>query len=273
MAIVALVGYGRMGKIIHSILQTRGHQVGLIVDPQAPEAHKAHLDCQDLQGIDGVIEFSLPGDLSKGLVENVSAYAKAKIKVVLGTTGWEAEKSKVLGPVFQTLGYDSSSPTDSDGLADKVALLYGSNFSVGAQLLFRVSAYTTLLAEKIGGYDLMIHEFHHNQKKDSPSGTALSLADQVLKNSQTKTTILADAARDRAIRPDELHVSSTRGGKIPGIHTLTLDSDADTLEITHTARNREGFALGAVMGLEWLLKNNKVGVYTTDDFFDTLFDS
>ena len=263
MATVALVGYGRMGKIIHRILLERGHQVELIVDPQAPEAHKGDVESQDLQGIDGVIEFSLPGEKSASLTSHLVAYTTAGVKVVIGTTGWEAEKSQVLKPLLQAA---SQTPPP------KTAVLYGSNFSVGAQMLFRIGAYASALSEKVGGYDVMIHEYHHSQKKDSPSGTALTLAEQVLKHLSSKTTILADAARDRAILPEELHVSSTRGGRIPGIHTLTFDSEADTLDITHTARNREGFALGAVLGLEWLIATDGSGVYTAKDFFTTLFD-
>ena len=248
---IGLVGYGRMGRLIHTMAEQRGHRITLIVDPNAPDAHEPCITPALLSRVEGIIEFSLP----EGLEHTMRVYSQGSPKVVLGTTGWDEDREKILSLW--------------DVASQKGALLYGSNFSVGANLLFRLGAIAAKMTAALPEYDLMIHEYHHKHKKDSPSGTALTLAQQVLNNNPRKTSIVSNALTNRAINTQELHVSSTRGGAIPGTHTLSLDSDADTLSLTHTARNREGFALGSILGLEWLA--DKTGIFRTDEFFTTLF--
>jgi len=242
-----------MGRIIRSIAESRGHSVSVIIDPAAVEADFPTLTPESLVDTDGIIEFSLPGPNGEWVAKNVQVYAETGARVVLGTTGWDEHRDLILAPLAHTTG----------------AFLYGSNFSLGANMLFRLTAQAAKMIETIDSYDIMVHEYHHSQKKDSPSGTAFTLGTEILKNNRRKKVIVGDSLRNRPIRPEELHVSSTRGGHIPGIHTVTLDSEADSLNISHTARSREGFALGAVLGLEWVAQKN--GVFTTDDFFSTLF--
>jgi len=130
--------------------------------------------------------------------------------------------------------------------------------------MFAIVARAAELIKPFDDYDIMVHEFHHKLKVDSPSGTALSIANLILDKLPRKTTIQSQAL-DRAIHPEELHVSSTRGGSIPGIHSVLLDSVADTIEITHTVRNRRGLALGSVLALEWL--EGKTGCFRVEEFF------
>ena len=138
-----------------------------------------------------------------------------------------------------------------------IQLLHRSTHAVQAGKLCRI------LANAVPDYDIMVHELHHKLKKDSPSGTAITLAEKILANCDRKTKIVTQCL-DRRIEPEELHVSSTRGGSIPGIHTMYMDSPADTIEITHSARSRGGFALGAVMAAEWI--KGKKGFYSVEDF-------
>ncbi|KGE71082.1 4-hydroxy-tetrahydrodipicolinate reductase [Spirochaeta lutea] len=241
---IAIVGYGRMGRLIEEIALDRGHQVVSRIDPQAPGADFPIVNPQALEDVEGVIEFGLP----EGMIENAQVYTEQNLLVVLGTTGWDGLKEKLFS-LYEAGG----------------ALLYGSNFSVGANLLFALTKQAAHLIENIHEYDIMVHEYHHRHKKDSPSGTALSIAQVILENLSRKTELQTEALTHRAIRDEELHVSSTRGGAVPGTHTITLDSEADTIALTHTARSRKGFALGAVLGLEWL--KNKPGVFHADQFF------
>jgi len=244
---VALVGYGRMGKEVEQILLERGHEVVLRFDP-APEIHGARaLTPSMLDGVDGVIEFSL----AQGIIDNAAVYAKTHTAAVVGTTGWETERAAVRQLIEQAGS----------------AYMYGSNYSVGANLFFRLAAQAARLIEQVDDYDIMVHEFHHKLKVDSPSGTALTTAACILDN-LTRKTVLQTEKLDRPIRPEELHVSSTRGGSIPGIHSVIIDSTADTIEITHNARSRRGFAHGSVLALEWLI--GKKGFLDVNVFMDEL---
>lgn len=242
---VALVGYGRMGKEIEAILVERGHKVVARFDPSGGEGVETEVKASLLSGMDGVIEFSLPGAVRS----NAKIYGQAKINAVIGTTGWDADRDEVK-KIVESAG---------------IGYVYGSNYSIGAHLFFRLVADAARLINGVDEYDMMIHEFHHKGKADSPSGTALTAAAHVLANLDRKTVIQTESL-DRPIRPEELHVSSTRGGAIPGVHTAMLDSLADSIEITHTARSRRGFALGSVLALEWLL--GKRGFHNVEDWIN-----
>lgn len=249
---VAIVGYGRMGHEVEAVLRERGHEIARIVDPvvageAADDRYAATVTAETLAGCDVAIEFSLPD----AVVENTAAYAAAGVPAVIGTTGWLDRLDEV-----------TRSVEGADG-----ALVYGSNFSIGAHLFFRLAAFAGSLVAGVEEYDLLIHEMHHRGKKDSPSGTALSLAKAVMEQVPRKKRI-ETARLDRAPESDELHVSSSRGGSIPGTHTLYLDSAVDTIEVRHQARNRGGFALGAVKAAEWI--PGRRGVFTVEQFIDEL---
>jgi 4-hydroxy-tetrahydrodipicolinate reductase len=242
-----LVGYGSMGREVERVLAERGHRVVARVDPANPGADRPALDRELADAADMVIEFSV----ASAVLANVRRYAELGLPAVLGTTGWHGQLDEVRRVV------------ESSG----IGLLYGSNFSIGAHLFFGLVEEATRRMDALSQYDISILEIHHKRKKDSPSGTAMTVANAVIGASTRKKRIVTDKL-DRAIEPDELHVASVRGGEVPGTHTVLFDSAADTVEITHTARNRSGFALGAVMAAEWL--GGKKGLFEVSQFVRAL---
>lgn len=243
-----LAGYGRMGREVEKILVQRGHRVIARVDPVDKAADAKELTEDLLRNTDIVIEFSLP----EAVLSNARLYAEAGVGAVVGTTG--------IGPLLDEL---KKIIIPSQG-----AYLWGTNFSIGAHIFFNLVNRAAALVDGIPDYDLLVYEIHHRQKKDSPSGTALTLGEGILKNMSRKTQMVTQRL-DRAPHPEELHIASLRGGSVPGTHTVLIDSLADTIEIKHTARNRSGFALGAVMGAEWLA--GKSGFYQVEDFITDIF--
>ena len=244
---VLIVGYGSMGREVENILTARGHEITGRVDPQAPEAD-AEGPTAELLGIsDAAVEFSLAG----AVFNNVRSYGESGTPAVVGTTGWEKSREEIRTLVE----------------AGKGSLLWGSNFSVGAHIFFALANRAASIIDGIPEYDIMAYELHHSRKKDSPSGTALKIGEGILANCSRKKRIVTDKL-DRRVDPEELHIASVRGGSIPGIHTVFLDSPADSIEITHTARNRSGFALGAVLSAEWL--QGRTGFYQIEDFIQEL---
>ena len=247
-----IVGYGRMGREIERIALERGHHVLATVDPAAADASDTSLAAaaQRVSGTEPAtaIDFSLP----EAVRQNVLTCAEKGWPLVLGTTGWDDQQDEILAPA---LNAGSS-------------VIHGSNFSVGANLFVRLAAYAQRLAERAGGYDSGMVELHHRGKKDSPSGTALMIARHMLAEQSTKTRVHPETLH-RGIEDEELHVVSGRIGHTPGTHTVYLDSQADTVELTHRARSRAGFARGAVLAAEWLQQNP--GVHPVEDFFQDLY--
>lgn len=234
-----IVGYGKMGKEVERILLARNHTIVSRIDPYGGDVPALTRDAA--KQADVAIEFSLPDAVGA----NAKIYAETGINAVVGTTGW-----------FDRVA-------DVKKSAAGIGYVYGSNFSIGAHVFFRLVGMATKLVDKFPEYDVLGYELHHKMKKDSPSGTALSAARTIIENSSKKDTIVADKL-DRAIKPNELHFASVRGGDIPGTHTVLFDSAADTIELTHRARSRNGFALGAVVAAEWII--GKKGFFTVDDF-------
>jgi 4-hydroxy-tetrahydrodipicolinate reductase len=245
---IALVGYGKMGRELASAAKQRGHSIVASIDPTAPEATHKKINGEVLKDADVVIEFTTP----TAVVDNIRAISAAGKNVVVGTTGWGAQMDAVKDMVSKS----------------GIGFLHSSNFSIGVNAFFRMVAEAAKIANKIESFDVYGYELHHNQKADSPSGTAKTIAEILLRNISRKTKTVYDKL-DRAPAADELHFSSIRGGSIPGTHVIGFDSAADTIELTHTARNRAGFALGAVMAAEWLA--GKKGFFEMKDFVDALF--
>ena len=242
---VALVGYGRMGRIIEGILGDRGHRVVRRIDA-AGSGDTDVLEGTALKDADGVIEFVL----ADGILDRLRVYAESGLPVVIGTTGWDAlvpEGRRMVG-------------TGS-------AVLRGNNFSVGAHLFFRITAEAAKLGNRVKEYDAAIMEYHHSRKADYPSGTAITAAEGLLAHLDRKTHIVSNLP-EGPIDPDALQVASVRVGSVPGIHEMRMDSPADFLTVRHEARSREGFALGAVRGLEWL--EGKRGWFEAEAFIDDL---
>lgn len=250
---VAIVGYGRMGHEVERILRMRGHEATSLIDPAVPAEETSgrpmfrSVSSEALENCDVAIEFSH----SDGVPENVEVYCASACPAVIGTTGWDRHLDQVRRRV----------------IASEIGVVYGSNFSIGAHLLVAISRHAASLVAGIEEYDLQIHEVHHRMKKDSPSGTALTLAKAIL-DAVPRKTVLETARLDRAPEANELHVSSSRVGSVPGTHTLTLDSQADTIEVRHTARNRGGFALGAVRAAEWIV--GRPGPHPVEEFITDL---
>lgn len=247
----AIVGFGRMGREIARVLADRGHIVCAVIDPVQPADSPAQVYPDTarapLSECDVAIEFSS----ADAVLANTVEYARAGCAAVVGSTGWTNE----IEPVRTTVE------------ASDIGFVHGSNFSIGAHIFLAVGRYAASLVSQLPEYDLMIHEVHHRRKRDSPSGTALTLAAAVL-DAVARKQRLETGRFDRAPKPEELHVSSSRVGSVPGMHSLVIDSDADTIEVRHQARNRTGFALGAVLAAEWI--SGRIGFFPVETFVKSL---
>ena len=260
---IALIGYGKMGKMVEQAAIAQGHSITVIVDPFAangangaspaklPAAQIAKTIADaDFTSVDAAIEFTQPDTA----VANILALAERKIPAVIGTTGWHDR----IGEVTKAVEKAGSS------------LLWASNFSIGVNMFYRIAWHAAELANNFSEYDAGGFEIHHNKKIDSPSGTAKVLAEGALSRLGRKNKIVWETM-NRKPEADELHFPSLRMGSVPGTHSLFFDSGADTIEVTHTARNREGFASGAVRAAEWLCAGSRRGVFTIDDMMNELF--
>jgi 4-hydroxy-tetrahydrodipicolinate reductase len=243
---IALIGYGRMGKEIEQIASARKIPIKKIFTLENNLRAMAIVP-QALKDVDVCIDFSVPS----AVLENIRAVAECGKNIVVGTTGW----------------YDNLKDVEKLVKEKKIGLLYSPNFSPGMNIFYHIITTAAHIADKFDGYDIAIQETHHRGKVDSPSGTALSMGQIVLQQIRRKKGMLHETAR-AAIRPDQIHVTSTRLGSVVGTHRLLLDSDADSIELIHTAKNRSGFALGAVIGAEWL--KGKKGIYTMKDVVTSL---
>jgi 4-hydroxy-tetrahydrodipicolinate reductase len=243
----AIIGYGSMGREVEKVLLQRGHTVAVRVDPVQAGADAPLLTAQVAAAADVAIEFSIPD----AALANARAYVETGLSAVSGTTGWYGKLEELKGIISgSSIGY-----------------LYGSNFSVGAHMFFTLVAAAAELSGPSPEYDILGYEIHHKRKKDSPSGTALSLSRIITARHPRKTEVVTDKL-DRAVKENELHFASVRGGEFPGVHTVLLDSLFDTIEITHTARSRGGFALGAVRAAEWL--SGRKGLFEVGDFIQDI---
>ncbi len=232
---IALIGYGKMGKAIESVAIERGHSVILKITSQNVE----ELTIEALQEADIAIEFSSPDSA----VSNIIMCMDAKLPVVCGSTGWYS-KLDVVKEYCET---------------NNGSLLYASNFSIGVNIFFELNEHLAQLMAQQPSYKLSIQEIHHTQKKDAPSGTAISLAEGIIQNNPNKTSWKLGPTSCA----NEIEIISERIDPAPGTHIITYSSSIDDLEIKHTAHNRIGFATGAVVAAEFL--QEKMGVFTMKD--------
>ncbi|MCL2270350.1 MAG: 4-hydroxy-tetrahydrodipicolinate reductase [Treponema sp.] len=249
---IAIIGYGKMGKMVERIALEQGHAVTAIVDPLFQAASpdtpsgaalfSGMAEAGNLGEAETAIEFTQPGTA----LANITALAEKKIPSVIGTTGW----------------YDRLNEARQAVERAGTALVWASNFSLGVNIFYRIAWYAAQLADSFPEYDVGGFEAHHNKKLDSPSGTAKTLVEGVLARIGRKETAVWDTL-DRRPEPRELHYPSLRMGSVPGTHSLFFDSPADTIEITHTARSREGFSIGALRAAQWLA--GRKGIFTIDD--------
>lgn len=232
---IALIGYGKMGKAIEAIALERGHTISAKIDTH----NHNELTGPAFQKSDVAIEFTSPNSA----VQNISASIKAGVPVVCGSTGWLQQLEEVKQQVMAVNG----------------GFLYASNFSIGVNIFFEINKKLATLMAGQNTYNVQVTEVHHTAKKDAPSGTGISIAEQILENYPAKKTWVNQPTP----KADTLFIESQRIDPAPGTHIVNWSSAIDDIEIKHTAHNRQGFALGAVLAAEFLA--GKKGIFTMQD--------
>jgi len=229
---IALLGYGKMGKVIEKIAKERGHEIIL--------RKTSATTYEGLENADVAIDFSIPD----AAVPNISACLNAGIPIICGTTGWLEHYEEIVLFCNKKNG----------------AFLYGSNFSLGVNLFFELNAHLAKMMAKFSTYKVSMEEIHHTQKLDAPSGTAITLAKGIIENSNYTSWTL-----DKA-EPEEIHIDAKRRENVPGTHSVFYNSEVDLIEIKHVAHNREGFAIGSVIAAEWII--GKKGIFSMKDVLE-----
>ena len=248
----AIVGFGKMGRAIYAVLSLRNHGIEGVIDPFSKDERVSGKEITEemLKGVDCVIDFSSP----ECAVDNIKAYIDSGVAAVIGTTGW----------------LDRLDEVKAYGEGKDPRIMYSGNYSIGVALFLKLVRKAGELYGKVSGYDMAVEEIHHNEKKDSPSGTALMIANALLDTVDRKKTLVLGNSEGK-IGDDQLQVTSMRVGRVPGVHTVLIDSEVDTITLTHSARSRNGFALGAVMAAEWLKDTERRGILTLDDYLNETF--
>jgi len=226
---LALLGYGKMGKTIERLALAQGHEIVFTSTSSSTEG--------TLKEADVAIEFSSP----KAAVQNITLCFENKIPVVCGTTGW-----------LEHYGSIEKKCKDRNG-----SFIYASNFSIGVNLFFSLNEYAAKLLQPWDAYEAEMEEIHHTQKIDAPSGTAITLAETIIKNSKKEAWSLEEASEET------LKIEAKRLDDVKGTHTVKYISDIDSISMTHEAFTRDGFAKGAILAAEWL--QNKKGIFTMKD--------
>ncbi len=226
---IALLGYGRMGKEIEKIAISRGHEIVIRKDVD---------DKIDITLADVAIDFSVP----TSAFNNISNCLNNNVPVISGTTGWLEKYNDVIAICKEKNG----------------AFIYASNYSLGVNIFFELNKQLAQMMKSIEGYDISMEEIHHTKKLDAPSGTAITLAEGIIKNTSKNNWELGKEASEGNIAID-----AKRTSKVPGTHTVWYNSEVDSIEIKHTAHSRKGFALGAVIAAEWI--SDKTGVFSMKD--------
>ena len=226
---IALFGYGKMGKMIEKIALDRGHKIVAKIDVDTKEI--------DFSQMDVAIDFSMPSAAYKNIEQCISH----NVPIISGTTGWLQDYDKAVALCQEKKG----------------AFIYTSNYSLGVNIFFELNNYLAKMMQHLDQYKVSMEETHHTQKLDAPSGTAITLAEGILANSKYQNWSLDQG------KEDEIVIKAIRENDVPGTHVVDYSSDVDSIEIKHTAHNREGFALGAVIASEWII--GKAGVFSMRD--------
>ena len=226
---IALLGYGKMGQIIEQVALSRGHEIVL--------RKTGSSSFEGLDTADVAIDFSIPD----AAVSNISGCLRTNVPIVSGTTGWLSQYEDMVSLCNEKQG----------------AFIYGSNFSLGVNIFFELNANLAKIMSKFADYKVSMEEIHHTQKLDAPSGTAITLANGIIENSNYSSWTLENA------KEAQILIDAKRIENVPGTHTVIYNSNVDAIEIKHTAHNRGGFALGAVFAAEWIV--GKTGVFTMKD--------
>jgi 4-hydroxy-tetrahydrodipicolinate reductase len=233
-----IIGYGKMGNSIETIAKERGHHIAGIIDVD----NQAFLKDIDPSKVDVAIEFSQPD----AAFENIRTCLHRGIKILSGTTGWLERKDEIKQLCNTHNG----------------TFFYASNYSIGVNLFFRLNAYLAGMIKDYPQYEVSMTEIHHTEKKDAPSGTAISLAEDIISNIPSIKSWVDDNAK----KPESLSIKSERTGQVPGTHIINYTSEVDKIEIKHEAFSRKGFALGAVLVADWL--KDKEGMLDMNDFLE-----
>ncbi|WP_025741442.1 4-hydroxy-tetrahydrodipicolinate reductase [Aquimarina pacifica] len=228
---IALLGYGKMGKTIEKIATERGHTIVLKVDKNDTT--------YDVSVADVAIDFSIPS----AAVNNITNCFNAGTPIVSGTTGWLDSYDHIITLCKEKKG----------------GFIYASNYSLGVNLFFELNRKLAKMMNPLEGYDITMEEIHHTEKLDAPSGTAITLAEGVIENTKNEAWVLDT----NIVAQNTIPITAKRIEKVPGTHTVTYASEVDSIEIKHTAHNRNGFALGAVVAAEWI--NGKTGIFSMKD--------
>lgn len=231
---IALIGYGKMGQMLHSLCEKNGHEIVSIFDTSNPKYNK-QISRDNLNGAEVALEFTQPD----GVVDRIDVLAKSGVNIVLGTSGW----------------YDQIDLVKDMAKKYRVGIIYGANFSVGMNIYFQTISYLAKMMDKIPDYDIYAYEEHHNEKKDRPSGTAKYITSLIKHNYS-------------AMRPG-FEFESIRAGRKPGTHLIGFDGDYDFIEFKHLARERSAFVSGAVKSINWIA--NRSGFYNFSDYFKEIF--
>jgi len=226
---IALLGYGRMGKEIEKIALSRGHEIVIRKDVD---------DIIDITLADVAIDFSVPNSA----FNNISNCLNNNVPVISGTTGWLEKYEDAIALCKKKKG----------------AFIYASNYSLGVNIFFELNKQLAKMMKTIEGYNISMEEIHHTKKLDAPSGTAITLAEGIIENTSKNSWELGEVTSE-----ENIPIIAKRISKVPGTHTVWYDSEVDSLEIKHTAHNRKGFALGAVIAAEWI--SDKTGVFSMKD--------
>ncbi|HOV98198.1 MAG TPA: 4-hydroxy-tetrahydrodipicolinate reductase [Bacteroidota bacterium] len=240
---LALHGYGKMGKEIERLAIERGNTITAKIDITLPPCSE-----DDRAATDVVIHFAS----ASSLIDDLRPWAELHKPIVIGTTGWNDRVQEVENLARQY----------------ELGIIYAANFSIGVNIFYYLLQTAGTLFNRFFDYDVFVHEVHHKDKIDSPSGTALRIGGILLQTIQRKTELLTETSHGK-IQPHQLHITSSRCGAVVGEHHVTFDSSADSIELRHSAKNRSGFALGALLAAEWI--RNKKGLYTIDDMMRDLF--
>lgn len=234
---VAIIGYGKMGHEIERLLLAAGDSVALVIDKDNAE----DINPDKMKGIDVAIEFSAPD----AAYDNVVRVIKCGVPVVCGTTAW-LDKLPEVQALAKELGG---------------AFFYASNYSIGVNVMFRANRYIAEMMNSFTNYDVTVDEIHHTAKLDAPSGTAVTIADDIVSSLSRKEKWVLGCST----QPEELNVAALRRSIVPGTHTVVWDSEVDELSLTHRAKGRTGFAAGAITAARFLV--GKKGYFTMDDLF------
>lgn len=231
---IALIGYGKMGKLLSSLCLQNGHEIVSIIDKNQPE-YDINIDKENLKGAQVALEFTQPD----GVIDRIAALAKCGVNIVIGTSGW----------------FDKIDQVQEIAQRNGVGIIFGANFSIGMNLYFQTLDYLSKMMAQIPDYDLYAFEEHHNEKKDRPSGTAKYITSIIKKNQKDIS--------------DSFEFESIRAGRKPGTHLVGYDGEFDFLELKHLARERSAFVSGAVKSIDWIY--DKKGFYNFSEYFKEIF--